>query len=98
MMKTAHIQKNHRNYLQDFDPPRRTVLHADVQAVAEDRIPQQAMQQAVLQQAGLLLDEDLLQLRLEVSVQLQATQQAQQAQQAGRRRLLARWRTHLVAG
>lgn len=97
MMTTAHIQKN-RYYLQDFDPPRRTVLHADVQAVAEDRIPQQAMQQAVLQQTGLLLDKDLLQLRLEVSVQLQATQQTQQAQQAGRRCLLAGRRTHQVAG
>lgn len=69
--------------LYDFDLSRRAVFQAGVQAVAEGRAVQQATEEAVLQQTRPLLLHHLLQLRLQVSVQLQAAEQRQQPQQAG---------------
>lgn len=66
-----------------FDFPGRAVLQAGVQAVSEGRAAQQAVQQTVLQQARSLLLYRLLQLRLQVSIQLQAAKQGQQPHQAG---------------
>lgn len=69
--------------LYDFDLSRRAVFQAGVQAVPEGRAVQQATEEAVLQQTRPLLLHHLLQLRLQVSVQLQAAEQRQQPQQAG---------------
>lgn len=82
-----------RFYFNDFDLARRAVLQGQVQTVPESRVVQQAVQQAVLQQAGLLLQHHLLQLRAKVPVQLQATQDGQQPHQVGTGQVLDGKRT-----
>lgn len=66
-----------------FDFSRRAVFQAGVQAVSKGGAVQQAVQQAVLQQTRSLLLYHLLQLRLQVSIELQVTKQGQQTHQAG---------------
>lgn len=68
-------------YFNNFNLPRRAVLHGQVQTVSESRVVQQAVQQTVLQQTGLLLHYHLLQFKAKVPIQLQATQDGQQAHQ-----------------
>lgn len=63
------------SYLQHFDPARCAVFHRDVKAMSQGVVDQQTLEQVVFKQAHPLLLHHLLQLRVEVPIELEATEQ-----------------------
>lgn len=77
-------------YLHDFHLSWNAVFHGNIHTVAQSHVVDEAVQQSVLKQTLPLLLHRLLQLRDQVPVDLQLTEQGQQPQQAGLRGLGAR--------